>query len=72
MVDDRRHLDALRSAAIDVDQQVTDDDARRALELAEAIIEAMAASGAAPGPTGGSDEFRAAAPTTPTTPTPSD
>ncbi len=41
-IDDRRHLDALRSAAIDVHHPVDATEARRALELAEAVIGEMA------------------------------
>jgi hypothetical protein len=72
VVDDRRHLDALRAAAIDVQQTVTDADARRALQLADAIVETMAAAGSVSGPTDDEATLRAAGRTTPTSPRPSD
>jgi hypothetical protein len=71
-VDDRRHLEALRTAAIDVDQTVTDTDARRALQLAEAIIETMTVAAGASVLAASDAALRAAGQTTPTTPTPSD
>lgn len=71
-VDDRRHLEALRAAAIDVQQTVTDTDARRALQLAEAIIETMSVAGDASFPTDDDAALRAAGRSIPTTPTPSD
>jgi hypothetical protein len=68
-VDDRHHLDALRAAAIDVDQPVSDTDARRALHLAEAIIATMTAAMGASGEPDGGAAFRAASPASPASPT---
>ena len=40
--DDRRHLDVLRSAAVDVDQPVTEADASAALRLADRLVASIA------------------------------